>query len=178
MFPAFSSPIRQIYILDKNGYLQWYQGNGVNPYVNFEYHTNFELFSFASNANSSNTMKFYLMNTAFELVDSVVPAFNYDTDIHEFRILDNGNYLIAGVTQTEEDLSGYTFGNNPGSNPTTVLSFVIQEFEDGNLVFDWKSIDHIDPSEFNTTFPYNVNNFDYVHGNAVEQDSDGNFLVS
>lgn len=178
MFLSAQSPIRSLAVLDDDGYLEWFEGNGTSFYSNFEYHPSDQLFSFATNANADQTVRFYLMDEGFNLVDSILPANNYVTDIHECRILANGNYLITGTTTTQEDLSAYTFGGVQGANPTTVLSLTIQEFQGSNLVFDWRSIDHVHPSEFIDTYNYNSNLFDYVHGNAVEEDVEGNFLVS
>jgi len=179
MVMAQQSSIRNLAIFDNNGYLAWKAGNGISIYTNFEYHPNHKAFTFASKTTPSSLMTFYVMDSTFSVVDSVLSANNSQTDIHEFRILDNGNYLISGNITTSEDLSSYEFSGVPGSSETVVLSFVIQEFEDGDLVFYWKSIDHIHPEEFiDDTYSYNQDYFDYVHGNAIELDSDGNFLVS
>lgn len=179
LLPTQQSPIRNLAVLDDNGFLAWTTGNQQSFYTNFEYHPNSELFTFASNANPTSTVKFYVMDSTFHIVDSIAPENGAQTDIHEFRILDNGNYLITGTTQTIEDLSAYAFDGIQGSPQTNVLSFVIQEFQDGNLVFDWRSIDHIHPTEFvDETYNYGPALFDYVHGNAIEVDTDGNFLVS
>jgi hypothetical protein len=178
MTPVFPSPeslIRHMCIVDDAGYLAWFAGDGTAVRTNFEYHSGYGLFSFA---NPSNTIKFFLMDEMMEVIDSVLPANNYLTDIHEFRILENGNYLITGTTITSEDLSGYIFNGVSGGISTPVRSLVIQEFEEGDLIFDWKSIDHIHPEAFIDGYNFDSNNFDYVHGNAVEEDSEGNFLVS
>jgi hypothetical protein len=177
-FPSAQSNIRGLSIFDKDGYLAWHAGGEAGFYTNFEYHPQQGLFSYASNDNFENLMKFYLMDESFSIVDSLVPENNTITDIHEFRILANGNYLIVGSSASQIDLSGYVFDGNAGINPTTVKNFVIQEFENGSLVFDWVSVDHIHPEEFVDGYPYNPNGFDYVHGNAVHESADGNFLVS
>ncbi|MGB0369091.1 MAG: aryl-sulfate sulfotransferase, partial [Flavobacteriales bacterium] len=169
---------RHLAMFDDDGYLTWSANKGTTRCANFEYHPEFEVFSFASDDNSTSEMKFHIMDLSFSLIDSVVPTAGNQTDIHDFRILDNGNYLISGITSTNEDLSSYTFNGVQGANPTTVLSFVLQEFENGNLVFDWKSIDHIHPEEFIETYNYDSTGFDYVHGNAVEEDADGDFWIS
>jgi hypothetical protein len=178
LFPSPQSSIRSLAVFDADGYLDWYAGDGLDVYTNFEYHPIQNVFSFASNANQENVMKFYLMDSGFSLVDSVLPANDYPTDIHEFRILENGNYLITATTLTTEDLSGYVFNGFSAGNAVPVRSFVIQEFANGNLVFDWKSIDHIHPEVYVDDYNFDPNNFDYVHGNAVAEDADGNLLVS
>jgi hypothetical protein len=59
------------------------------------------------------------------------------------------------------------------------VSAVIQEFDpNGNLVFEWDSFDHLTP-DYLASGPYNPNNFDYVHANAIELDTtDNNLLLS
>ena len=42
----------------------------------------------------------------------------------------------------------------------------------------WSALDHIPADAFVDGFPYNAANFDFVHGNAVEYDLDGNLLIS
>lgn len=179
--PVFLSPQffwRYLAMIDDDGYLVWSAKKESFQVANFEYHPDYEVFSFATNDNATSKMKFYIMDSSFSLIDSVVPTTGNRTDIHDFRILENGNYLISGITTTNEDLSAYTFNGTQGANPTVVVSFVLQEFENGSLVFDWKSIDHIHPHEFVETYSYNPADFDYVHGNAVEEDANGDFWVS
>ncbi|MFT4524346.1 MAG: hypothetical protein ACI85F_000487 [Bacteroidia bacterium] len=179
LYPSSVSTIRHISMMDENGYLKWYAGDGMEIFTNFEFHPGHDLFSYcALNDFTTYIWKFYVMDQAFNIIDSIVPVGEPVLDSHEFRILENGNYLIVGVTHTEENLSGYTFDGVPGGNPSVVKSFVIQEFENGNLVFDWKSIDHIHPEEFIDSYSFWFSDFDYAHGNAVEEDVDGNFLVS
>ena len=118
------------------------------------------------------------MDDSFNLVDSLLPAYGYPTDIHEFLILQNGNYLFTATTTSTADLSGHVFNGNPGSDQTTLRNYVIQEFENGTSVFNWNSIDHIHAEQFVDGFPYNPTDFDHVHGNAVVEDPDENLLVS
>ncbi len=177
---ASGSSLRHLSVMDSDGYISWYADNNAQGvYTNFQYHEDHHLFSFAQTIYQGADMKFYLMDSNFVRVDSLTPTNGIPTDIHEFQIMNNGNYLITGTTNTTEDLTGYTFDGTPGSSNTEVRSFVIQEFDpSGNLVFDWKSIDHIHPSDFIDTYNYNVNDFDYAHGNAVDEDDDGNLLIS
>jgi hypothetical protein len=67
----------------------------------------------------------------------------------------------------------------PGGHPNaTVIGLVIQELDESkNVVFQWRSWDHFqitDATDEDLTAPV----IDYVHGNAVEMDTDGNVLIS
>lgn len=179
LYPTPTSSFRHLSIMDENGYLKWYDGEGIRAFGNLEYHPGHNLFSYVGLSDDTTFLwKNYVMDMAFNLIDSLVPEGDPITDAHEFRILENGNYLIVGTVNTDEDLTGYVFDGVPGGNPISVRSFVIQEFENGNLIFNWKSIDHIHPEEFIDTYNFSLSNFDYAHGNSVEEDTDGNFLVS
>lgn len=177
-YPTANSPIRYASVMDQNGYLKWYLGDGQEILTNFEFHPEHNVFSYASLSDFTTYLwKFYVTDLSMNIIDSVVPDGDPVADTHEFRVLDNGNYLIVGAVNTYEDLTGYTF-DGATSGLISVRSFAIQEFENGNLIFDWKSIDHIHPAEYIDGYNYNPSDFDYAHGNAVEEDSDGNFLVS
>ncbi len=67
----------------------------------------------------------------------------------------------------------------PGGNPNAiVIGLIIQEIDENkNVVFQWRSWDHfniIDAIYIDLTLPI----VDYVHGNALELDNDGNILLS
>jgi hypothetical protein len=67
----------------------------------------------------------------------------------------------------------------PGGNPAaTVVGLIVQEIDENkNVVFQWRSWDHYlitDATHENLTLGY----IDYVHGNAIEIDTDGNLIIS
>lgn len=169
---------KALYVLDEDGYIAWMTQNGKKQF-DFKYHPDFNRYSF-TRRNQGERLH-YEMNEQFELVDSTITVNGVIGDIHELQIFPNGNRCIIGVRQHFNiDLSAYTFYNGDvGLSNTTVVSAVIQEFDtNGNLVFEWDSFNHISPDEF-ASGPYNPNNFDYVHANAIELDPvDNNLLVS
>ena len=62
-----------------------------------------------------------------------------------------------------------------------ILEGVIQEVDlkTGRLLFEWRSIDHVDLAESYYKLPKNPRlTFDYFHINSIEVDTDGNLLVS
>lgn len=97
----------------------------------------------------------------------------YTIDNHDMQILENGNALILIHDRKTLDMSGLVPG---GSENATVIGCVIQEIDDdNNVVFQWRSWDHIDIRD--TAVPLDNNPLRYVHCNSIEEDNDGNFLL-
>jgi hypothetical protein len=182
--PIHTSPTssykRYMSLLNQEGYLTWYsEGGNVTNVINFQYHEQHQLFSYASFGNSISESWFNILDDTFNKIDSIQPINGAFNDIHDFLILANGNYVLTGYKDSIMDLSAYQFNSTQGLDTTNVKAAIIQEFDSNhNLVFEWNSLDHIYPTEFIDGYTYSANSFDYVHINAVEEDFDGNFLVS
>ncbi len=97
-------------------------------------------------------------------------------DLHEFYLTSQGTALITAYTPVHWD--GSSIGASSDQN---VLNCTVQEIDihTGNVLFQWDSLDHVPihdsywhPSK-NAGIP-----FDYFHVNSVQQDTDGNLIVS
>ena len=115
------------------------------------------------------------LNTNYDLVDSFYCGNGYHADIHELRVLNNNHALLMAYDPEEVDMSQIVQGGNPHA---IVTGLIIQEIDENkNVVFQWRSWDH-----FAITDAQHVNLLDsvidYVHGNAIESDNDGNIIVS
>jgi len=164
-------------MLDKDGYLAWWAAPDYTS-LDFKWLPNRNQFSLIGRKNGFDVAYFYL-DTAFTQVDSVAAQLPRFPDTHEFITLDNGNRMILVYEDTVMDLSNYTFNGNPGIVNETVKGMGIQEFDpQGNLIWEWRSLDHIHPSEFIDNYLYNPNFFDYAHANSINQDTDGHLLIS
>ncbi len=118
---------------------------------------------------------FIAMDSTYQVVDSFRCGNGYSTDLHELRLLDNGHALLMSYDPQVVDMSAVV----PGGKPTAVVTgLVIQELdEEKNVVFQWRSWDHFqitDATHENLTAAA----IDYVHGNAIDLDQDGNLLIS
>jgi hypothetical protein len=109
-----------------------------------------------------------------------VQAVGSPTDVHEFRILPNGDYLLFTFpTETNVNLVGLqSFGSN-----ATMADCEIQEVSPaGNLVWSWLASDHVDPVTESLEPATNVIGgqtvIDVFHCNSIEVDTAGNLLVS
>jgi hypothetical protein len=112
------------------------------------------------------------MDWSFGVV-ATVTAVGYLPDNHDIQPAPEGDrYLIMVYREFPYDMT--PFGGSPAA---TVVSLILQEVDtQGHLYFEWDSWDHIPLTDTNRllTDP----EIDYVHGNAVEYDYDGNILIS
>lgn len=119
--------------------------------------------------------KYFAVNDLNEITDTFACGNGYSTDQHEIKFLDNGHVLLMSYDQQEIDMSVVVQGGKPNAE---VVGLIIQELDlNKNVVFQWRSWDHIaftDAVHENLTAAV----VDYVHGNAIEPDYDGNILIS
>ncbi|HKA23693.1 MAG TPA: aryl-sulfate sulfotransferase [Candidatus Eisenbacteria bacterium] len=119
--------------------------------------------------------KFYALDTTYAVVDSFATGNGYSTDIHDLRLLPNGHALLMSYDPEKVDMSTVVPGGNPNA---TVTGLIIQELdEQKNVVFEWRSWDHFKITDA-THMDFTTTGIDYVHGNALEVDGDGNILLS
>jgi arylsulfate sulfotransferase len=163
-------------ILDKNGNLVYYKKFPTGNPGDFKLLSN-GLMSY-SNAN-----KFYLMDSSFIVVDSIVPKNGVIFDGHDLQLLPNGHYVMLGIETVTMNLSSYNyFGINhnlAGSATATVKCGVIQEQDaNKNVVFEWHSKNYYNFNDVDPQWLLSPTNVDWTHFNAVDYDWDGNYLIS
>ena len=173
----FGSAIRDNYqmIIDSNASLIYYKPfHGTNT-ADFKIQPNGQITYFLYN-------QFLILDSAFNVIDSVSCKNGVTTDPHDLRILPNGNFLLLGFDYTTVDLTSYHYFHHNGTagSPTAnVSSFVIQELDPSkNVVFEWHSKDYL---AFDGVDEFWLNDsaiVDWTHSNAVELDNDGNYIVS
>ncbi len=103
-----------------------------------------------------------------------VQAVGSPTDLHEFRLLPNGDHMLLTYTpKTGVDLTGLEdYGPN-----STIADCLIQEIgPTGNLVWQWRASDHIDPVK-ESTVP-GGDPIDVFHCNSIDVDTSGHVLLS
>ncbi len=124
---------------------------------------------------NSKYNKYYELSDEYKLIDSFYCGNGYITDGHELKILSNEHALLMSYDSQTVDMSQIVQGGNPNC---LVIGLIIQEIDtDKNVVFQWRSWDHIpitDAQHQDMTAVY----LDYIHGNAIELDYDGNILIS
>ncbi len=118
--------------------------------------------------------RYHLLDNTYTEVDSLGAGNGYLADLHELQLLPNGEALLMIYDNQPMDMSQVITGGHANA---TVIGLVIQSIDPANdVVFEWRSWDHFLITE--TTASLTAVNVDYVHGNALELDNDGNLLVS
>lgn len=131
---------------------------------------------FHYNNRDENYQCYYLMDEKFNITDSVMAGNGYQVDHHEMILLENGHYMILIYDPQAVDMSEIVPGGSPWA---TVIGLVIQEVDtEGNVYFQWRSWDHFEITDATDDIDLTEGHIDYVHGNALEIDKDGNILLS
>jgi hypothetical protein len=120
--------------------------------------------------------KYYELDSSnYTVVDSFYCGLGDSTDLHELRLLPNGHALLMSYDPQIVDMSLIVPG---GYQYAYVIGLIIQEIDaDKNVVFRWRSWDHFQITDaIHEDLTDTV--IDYVHGNAIELDNDGNLMIS
>ena len=118
---------------------------------------------------------YYELNETYNKIDSFYCGNGYITDGHELRVLQNNHALMMVYDTQTVDMSQLVVGGNPNA---TVIGLVIQEIDESkNVVFQWRSWDHIPITDAQHQ-DMMAASIDYIHGNAIELDDDGNIIIS
>ncbi len=96
------------------------------------------------------------------------------TDGHEFILKNDGSYIVLGSTVSSKNMSSYG-----GHDSATIEGGAIQTFDSsGNLIFEWRGIDHYNVQDDITPGDLKVTPIDFEHANSIDIDSEGNYLLS
>lgn len=100
-------------------------------------------------------------------------------DLHEFILLDENHYIVMAYYRTPVNNIPSSLDPHPN---VTVVDNIIQEVKNGQVVFEWHSIDY--PEFYNSSVEGNnysdsMNAQDYLHVNSIFIDpADNNFIIS
>lgn len=118
---------------------------------------------------------FYAMNPRYDVVDSFRCGNGYTTDGHDLLLLPNGHSVLMSYDPQVVDLSLVAKG---GRTDAIVIGLIIQELDqERNVVFQWRSWDHFQITDV-VSHSLASATVDYVHGNSIDIDPNGNFIIS
>ena len=108
------------------------------------------------------------------------------SDMHEFQLIDDGKTALMTVYQQRQfDMSPWNIITGIG----WVMESIFQEVdvETGQVLFEWRSLDHVDPS-LSYTLPDHTDTsgtgldpsspWDYFHINSIDKNAEGDYLIS
>lgn len=128
-----------------------------------------------------------IMDKHYRIVKSVETG-NYQaaSDMHEFMLLPDGkSALLTQYLRSAADLCAWDICDGLGYIQQGAFQEV--DVETGEVLFDWKSLDHIDTSESyvppdTTEISGNGRDvglpWDYFHINSVDKNAEGDYLIS
>jgi hypothetical protein len=123
---------------------------------------------------------FVALDRRYEPVDTFLMENGYSANMHEFVLLENGHALMLAYDYRPMDLSEIF---EDGDSNALVIGFIIQEFDENkDLLFQWRSWDHLDISgtflECRDNFLNRFTICDYAHANSIDADSDTSLILS
>ncbi len=125
---------------------------------------------------AGNIWQFVVMNSSFEVIDTIGAGNGYSTDIHELRMYENGHAFLLSYDPQIVDMSQIVPG---GYEEAVVTGLVVQELDaDEEVVFQWRSWDHYEITNASNWIDLTDTLIDYVHGNSIEIVSDSEMLIS
>src|SRR5215211_1027564 len=121
--------------------------------------------------------EYVILDTSYREIARVRAGNGYLGDHHEFLISPQDTALITIYGKVDKmDLSSVG-----GQKDDRVLDGIAQEvdIESGEVIFEWHSLDHVEPEESHAKLPKNPRmSFDYFHINSIDVDHDSNLLIS
>lgn len=123
----------------------------------------------------STAEAFLALDSTYAVVDTFRCGHGLTTDFHDIVLLPDGHALLMSYDTRVVDMSVY---DPKGLPDAEVVGLVIQEIDRGkNVVFEWKSWDHFAITDA-VGIPLGGRRVDYVHGNSLDVDTDGNIILS
>ena len=132
--------------------------------------------------NTDSASGFDLHRLDGSLVDTW-KAVGSPTDFHDFQMLENGNALMGSYPARPGTVDLTAYGG-PSTGGTLMDGMVQEVTPDGEEVWSWSTLDHIDPSEtaerwrpsfvygLPLTLPDGRQGFDWAHLNSMQQVGD------
>jgi hypothetical protein len=121
--------------------------------------------------------RFVALDSAFRFVRYYEAQNGYQTDIHELLIEPDNSFWVMIYDPQPFDMSQIYPG---GCTSAIVIGLIIQHIdEDNNVLFQWSSWDHFSILDADTGMvDLTACVVDYVHGNGLDTDDNGNILLS
>lgn len=127
------------------------------------------------------------MDNRYRTVKTVVPGGGMaSSDMHEFLPINDGKTALLTVYQQRQfDMSLWNVKTGMGWLMESIFQEV--DVETNEVLFEWKSLDHVDPT-VSYTYPGHTDTsgtgldprspWDYFHINSIDKNQEGDYLIS
>src|SRR4030095_12550473 len=157
-------------VIKSNGTIVWARDVGQNG-RDFKINHNGYLTYF-----SLDSTQWMVMDSNYNLIDSLQckNGLEKSTNDHDIAMYPDGHAFLIAYDKKIVDMTAYG-----GFQNATVVGLILQELDaNHDVVFEWRSWDHFQFTDANSSTPLTASIVDYVHGNSIEKDYDGNILIS
>jgi hypothetical protein len=169
---SFTERIAHLAIIDSYGMPIYYRNYPGGIGMDFKRQPTGDLSAFVRGRDG-----FVVYDSSYAEVDHYQAGNGYSIDFHGLQLLPNGHALVQIYDQQAVRMDQVVPG---GRADAVVEGFIFQELDAArNVVFQWRSWDHMEITDL--TAPHIAltdSAIDYVHGNSVELDHDGGFIIS
>jgi Arylsulfotransferase (ASST) len=128
-----------------------------------------------------------IMDKHYRVVKSVEPgSYQASSDMHEFMVINDGkSALMTQYLRSVYDLCPWDLCDGFGYIHQGAFQEI--DVETGDVVFEWRSLDHIDPmegyvppgsTEISGSGEHPASPWDYFHINSIDKNKDGDYLIS
>ena len=133
--------------------LTWYEGAVLGPYGG----------------------EFVIFDPTYHEIARVRAGNGRHGDLHEFLLTPKGTALITIYNEVTADLTAIG-----GATDGRLVTGIVQEVdvESGEVIFEWRSREHVALDESFMTQVTPAGNVDYFHLNSIAFDRDGHLLIS
>jgi hypothetical protein len=112
------------------------------------------------------------MNSQMHEADTLACANELQADYHDIQYTDSGGYIIQAYGKAELDIP-------ETSHVDTANVLIVQEFDSGDsLIMEWRNYEHMNILDYAAEFNLNSTYLNWMHGNSIEIDDDGNLIIS
>jgi len=115
-----------------------------------------------------------VFDSAYRQIATVRPGNGITADLHDMQLTDRGTALVLSYDRIKRDLR-FVGGVRKGR----LVDNVVQEIDlaTGLVLFEWHSVGQI-PLTRSRSRPEGPRSWDYFHVNSVEEDADGDLIIS
>lgn len=108
----------------------------------------------------------YAYDENYRLVYTVSADIKSHGDLHEFAFTGNGTALVTGVDQVTVDTSKWEKWRGQKRFPILDALFQEIDLETNEVLFSWRALDHIDPTD---SYERLARNWDAFHMNSIQK---------